>query len=33
MPLQNRAEKDAAGLYYARITYRHEPTAMWEFAK
>ena len=33
IPLQNAEEKDAAGLYYARITYRHAPPALWEFAK
>ena len=33
MPLQNADEKDAAGLYYSRITYRKEPAALWEFAK
>jgi len=33
IPIQNAAEKDAAGLYYARITYRKAPPALWQFAK
>jgi hypothetical protein len=31
IPLQNAAEKSAAGLYYARINYRKAPPAVWEF--
>ena len=33
IPVQNAAEKDAAGLYYARITYRKAPPAQWQFAE
>jgi hypothetical protein len=33
IPLQNAAEKDAAGLYYSRITYRQAPPASWQFGK
>ncbi len=31
IPIQNAAEKDAAGLYYTRITYRKAPPALWSF--
>lgn len=33
IPLQNAAEKDAAGLYYSRITYRKAPPALWDFGR
>jgi hypothetical protein len=32
IPAINAAEKEAAGIYYARITYRHEPPPRWKFA-
>ena len=33
IPIQNTQEKKAAGLYYARITYRREPPPVWQFSK
>ncbi len=27
----NDAEKAAAGIYFAKITYRHEPPPRWRF--
>ncbi len=33
IPIQNAAEKAAAGLYYSRITYRKAPPPVWQFAK
>jgi len=32
IPAINDAEKAAAGVYYARITYRNEPPPRWKFA-
>lgn len=32
IPAINDVEKAAAGIYYAQITYRHEPKPRWQFA-